>query len=277
MGTSNLIINTGERPQPWVPDLNFRKKNRPASQTRRKALHNLITVENLITSLKPVPSHAVLLGQCRDGLPFLMEMGDPEIGGVLIGCESGCGKTHQLQVMVDSAMKTHAANEIQVLILTLNPAEWVRLNRNPEYQDYLLGIHAWYDPKAEEQIQYLTALAEARRDSGKRGPSILLIMDDLNYVEDLSLEAQVNLRWLLAYGAPSDIWLVSTINASLAQDYKYWIEPCRTRILGRIMTQKNSQVLGIRPDSEASRLSPGEFKIWTGTNWLNYHLPLLGG
>ena len=277
MGTSNLIITTGELTQVWAPDLKMRKRNRTSLQEKRKTGRSIITVESLIASVKPIPSHAILLGRCQDGLPFLMELGDPEIGAVLIGCEGGYGKTHQLQAMVDSAVKTHAPKEMQVLILTLNPMEWDRMKHNPQYRDYVLGIHAWYDPRVEDQIQSLTALAEARRASGKGGPSIMMILDDLNYVEDLSLEAQVNLRWLLAYGAQSGIWLVSTLNASLAQDYQYWIEPCRTRILGRVMTQENTRLLGIRSDSEVSSLSPGEFKIWTGMSWMNYRLPLLGG
>jgi hypothetical protein len=140
-----------------------------------------------------------------------------------------------------------------------------------------MGVHAWYDPRVEDRIQSLTELAEARRDGEKGGPSVLLILDDLNYVEDLSMEAQVNLRWLLAYGAQSNIWLVSSINAHLSQAYQYWIEPCRTRILGKAESITNNNKMDTIVDAKPSSLSPGEFTIWTGTSWISYSLPLLGG
>jgi len=277
MGTSNLIINTGALVQPWGTKLQNRKPTRLTTRKSQTALGEVKTVEKIISSIQPLPSHTLLLGECRDGLPFLMEMGDPEIGAVLVACEQGWGKTHQLQVMVDSAIKTHTPHELQVLILTLNPSEWDRFKNHPKFAKHMMGIHAWYDHRVEDRIQSLTELAEARRDGREGGPSVLLILDDLNYVEDLNMETQVNLRWLFAYGAQSNIWLVSSLNAHLSQAYQYWIEPCRTRVMGRVESRANATILDMDSDSNTSHLSPGEFMIWTGTSWLAYSLPLLGG
>lgn len=276
MGTSNLIINTGSLVQPWVSELKTRKRVKSSLKGRKKVAVNVKTVAKIISSIQPLPSQIMLLGECRDGLPFLMEIGDPEIGAVLVECDQGCGKTHQMQVMVDSALLTHTPHEMQVLILTLNPTEWNRYKNHPQYAKQLIGVHAWYDPRVEDRIKSLTELAEARRDGEQSGPSVLFILDDLNYVEDLSLEAQVNLRWLLAYGAQSNIWLVSSINAHLSQSFQYWIEPCRTRIFGRVESRTNTTNQDMDSEGNTTNLSPGEFMIQTGTNWMAYRLPLLG-
>jgi hypothetical protein len=230
----------------------------------------------MMGSLKVMPSRAILMGKCQDGLPFLMEIADPEIGAVLIGCDSGFGKTHQLQVMVDSALKAATPHELQVFILTHNPAEWDRLADNTQSRKYLGGVYAWYDPAAEEMIQSLTEIAETRRDRRIHGPAILFILDDIHYAENLSFEAQVNLHWLLAYGAQSDMWLVSTISSGMVPAYRYWVDLFRTRVIGKVTSPRNAAILSTRDDSKASKLSLGQLKVWRGADWLTYSLPLLG-
>jgi hypothetical protein len=227
-------------------------------------------------SLKVMPSRAILMGKSEDGLPFLMEMADAEIGAVLIGCDSGCGKTHQLQVMVDSVLKTNTPHELQVFILTHNPAEWLRLTDNPQSQKYVGEVHAWYDPAAEGMIQSLTEIAEGRREARHQGPAILFFLDDIHYAENLSYEAQVNLHWLLAYGSQSDMWLVSTISAGMVPAYRYWVDLCRTRVIGKVSSNENAAILSTQNFPDATALLRGQFKVWRGADWLTYSLPLLG-
>jgi hypothetical protein len=233
-------------------------------------------VATLLDAIQPVPSRSILLGRCTDGLPFLMELGDPTLGAILIGCEAGHGKTHQLQVIAESAMRIQSPRHLQIAVLSLNPDEWSS-SREGAAGKYLRGLAAWYDPQAEELIAELVALAEARREGERLGADVLLMLDDLNAAEDLSWEAQVNLRWLLEYGAQSGVWPVATLNAALASELRYWVDTFRTRILGRVNDPELAAVLANREDADAAGLLPATFKIWTGTTWLKYTLPLLAG
>jgi hypothetical protein len=277
MGTLNLPVNSGKLSTPWLSGFATRRKQHSLGILEKPLAEDGSTVGGILRKLNPRISKAVLVGRSGDGLPVMMELSDPEIGAVLIGCESGCGKTHQLQVMIDSAMKTNAPHELQVFILTLNPAEWDWLKQHSSNKNVVYGIHAWYDPRAEEMIQSLTELAESRREVRLNGPAVLVILDDLNFVEDLSLEAQVNLNWLLAYGAQSDVWCVSTINAALVPRYRYWVDTFRTRVLGKVNAPEIAEILAMRPAQHVSRSQPGEFNVWTGLKWMSYRLPLLGG
>lgn len=247
----------------------------PKSETIRRR-KTAVTVSSLMEALEPAPQQAVLLGRCADGLPFLMALGDPELGAILISCEQGYGKTHHLQSLVDSALQTHSPRQLQIAVLTLNPTEWTRLAGRAAVRNYLQGVAAWYDPQAEALIASLTELAESRREGRQRGPDILLALDDLPALQDLPWEAQVNLRWLLEYGAQSGIWVVATVNAAEVVEFRYWIETFRTRILGRVGDEAAAEVLALNETEAIKTLSPGEFRAWTGAEWVGYTLPLLG-
>lgn len=276
MSISNLFVNAMRITRKVVPGFLSKKLNSQTVIKKNPCRSKPNTVGRLLNSIQDIPSHTILLGQCNDGLPFLMSLGEPVLGAILIGCDIGNGKTHQLQLMVDSAIRNHAPHELQIVLLTLNPAEWDNFQSDPQSKRYLRDIYAWYDNEAEQTINTLTELAEDRRQGKRQGVDILFILDDLNFVEDLSYEAQVNLHWLLEYGAQSGVWLVGTIDAGLINGFRYWVDTFRTRIIGRVISSDDSEILAMRPDSRADDLAPGMFRAYTGTQWLTYHLVPLG-
>ncbi len=219
---------------------------------------------------------SILLGQCKDGLPFLLDLSDPASGPVLISGDQACGKTHQLQVLVESAVRIHKPSQLQLSIFTHNPTDWGYLVNNKAYMEYLQDVHAWYDGRAEEKIKALIDLAEKRRDDQVIGPKVMLILDDLNFVEDLSFEAQTNLRWLIAYGAQSGVWIIAAVKSRYAKSLTYWLEPFRTRILGKISSTNQSWMLAVGREPQKRIMEPSMFRVWTGSNWMTYQLPLLG-
>lgn len=273
MGTSNLMVNAL---QTSLPELKFRYRSRARKNSTNLQTAPVVTVGRLLKSIQPLPARSLLLGKCEDGLPFLMEMRDPEVGATLIGCRAGYGKTHQLQVMAESAIQTNPPTSLQIAILTLNPQDWTSLSHKPDWNSYVQGIHAWYDPRAETLITSLTELAEARRQGDFHGAEVLCLLDDLDAGEDLSLGAQINLRWLIEYGAQSGVWVVATLNEHLMDHMQYWMEPFRTRITGLSSASKHARALAMRSDLPAGELSPAEFRVHTGGKWLTYTLPLLG-
>lgn len=276
MALSQIISRTFNPQLKLIPGLNVHSRIFSTKEKATQVQKDLTTVNALLGSLDPVPQHAILLGRCADGLPFLMSLGDPELGAILIGCEQGYGKTHHLQVLVDSAFQSHSPRNLQVAVLTLNPEEWTRLAGQPLAAKYMQGMAAWYDPQAEGLIASLTELAESRRDGQRRGPDVLLVLDDLPALQDLSWEAQVDLRWLLEYGSQSGIWIVATINAREAAELRYWIDIFRTRIVGRVGDEASAGILTQQAVAPLEGLTPGEFKAWTGADWVGYTLPLLG-
>lgn len=276
MTSSNVLVPTNKSIYQRLPQLLNRTRRDVFISPRVKQSTEVATVGKLLSSISPVPGHSMLLGECNDGLPFLIQLADPAMGAILIGGDPGCGKTHQLQVMVDSAIRLNPPHDLQISILTHNPNEWRSFWHQKRQEQYLYQLKPWYDPGSEDLIEGLLHLAEARREGEPQGASILFILDDFNFVEDLSYAAQVNLHWLLAYGAQSGIWIAAGIKASYAPKFRYWIDNFRTRIIGAAVNTEESEILLARSDFSAEGQKPGFFNIWTGSHWLNYHLPLLG-
>lgn len=276
MTSSTAFVSKNKSAYQGLPKLLRRMRRDVLIPSRIKQSADIVTVGKLISSLKPVPGHSLLLGECKDGLPFLMQLADPAMGAVLVGGDPGCGKTHQLQVMVDSALRLNPPHDTQISILTHKPNEWRTFWGQKRQDKYLYQLKAWYDPSAEDLIEGLLHLAEARREGKRQGASILLILDDFNFVEELSYTAQVNLHWLLAYGAQSGVWIMAAIKANYASEFRYWIESFRTQIIGAAKISEDTEILSVGENSEAVNQKPGFFKIWTGFDWLTYRLPLLG-
>ena len=272
----NTYVESGKLHQNLVTRPMTRVGPRYLPPARRRLWQGSPTVGSLLRTIQPGPSRSLLLGQCDDGRPFLAELGEPEMGAILVSCDKGCGKTHQLQVMVDSALRLNAPSSLQFGVLTFKPGEWQVWQSEPQRMKHLQGIYAWYDPWAEGFIQTLVDLAEARRDGGRSGADVLLILDDLNFIEELSYEAQVNLYWLLEYGAHSGVWLIAGVNAHQAADFRYWVDTFRTRVIGRVTSEESTEILALRSNPAAADLEPGMFSVWAGTDWRTYRLPLLG-
>jgi len=275
MSTTNLFVTGTKSYQGWLPGLIRRKHRASTPAGRMRNLKDVITVGKLL-STNPVPSKTLLLGSCPDGLPLLMTLADPEVGAILIGGDRGCGKTHQIQVMIDSACRTHQPDELQIAILTHKPDEWDGFLRDDRRVEYIQSCQAWYDHRADLTIQSLTELAESRREGQTNTPVEFFVLDDFNFVEELSYEAQVNLRWLLAYGPQSNIWLVAAINSGLAAGFRYWLEPFRTRIIGRVRTKRHLPYLTLHDSTKMKVLESGVFRAWTDLEWMTYRIPLLG-
>ena len=276
MGMSNIFVNAMKTTQQWMPGRLTRKRPEIANTSKLQRAVDVVTVGKMMKAIQPVPLQSLLLGQCTDGKPFLMGLSDPELGAVLVSSDPGCGKTHQLQVMADSAIRAHTPRALQISILTSKPDEWAGLQNDPQKCKYLQCVYPWYHGQAERIIQALTELAEARRQGQRQGAWVLFVLDDLTYVENLSYEAQVNLHWLLAYGSQSGVWVIGPINAGYADSFRYWIETFRTRITGRVQSEENAEILAMRPESHVENLSPGNFRIWTGMVWVTHRLLPLG-
>lgn len=276
MGALNTIMNTLKVDQP-LPQIGLnRDRSQPSPDLTTKARRGSTTVGRLLKAIGHLPPHSLLLGEYADGLPFIIELGDPEMGAILVSCEKGAGKTHQLQVLADSAIRLNAPNDVQLGILTFKPNEWQIWQLASERKRFVQGIFAWYDPWAENLIQNIVELAEARRDGKRLGADVLLILDDLNFIEELSFEAQVNLHWLLEYGSQSGIWIIGAINAHQVTHFRYWVDTFRLRIIGWVVSAENAETLGVHAGSKARHLEPGTFCTWTGDDWRTHRLPLLG-
>ena len=276
MNASNVLVQSAKPFQGVVSGVWPSTILRPGHIVPKNAQGKPVTVGRLLSQVQSTPKPTMLLGQSVEGLPVFMGLDDPLAGAVLISGENGCGRTHQLQVMVDSAIRRHSPEDLQISILTLHPEEWRTLQKDIHHQKYLSAIHAWYDRGSEILIRRIMNSAEMRRDGQPYTAHQMILLDDLNFIEYLSYESQMNLHWLLACGAQFGFTMVATLNAVYTSNFRYWVDIIRTRIFGRNENNNSGDMDAMHPGLETESLAPGSFRVWSEGDWLTYRLPMLG-
>ena len=276
MGVSNFAVRSVDTFPRTLPGLISPRRRKIGRSTKGAIAPRAVSVGEMLPLASALPENAVLLGCCADRLPFLMSMNDPEMGAILIRGDRGCGKTHQLQVVAEGAIQTHRPHELQITVICHDPSIWAPYQQERRFAKFFQGVYAWYDPVVGDHIQRLTEMVEARRDGRQNGPANLVILDDMVFVETLSFDAQVNLRWLLEYGAQSQVWLFAAMNNAQAQKLPFWLEVFRTQIFGWMKNGPKDPQIAQNSGPHPETLEPGTFRAWTGRDWITYRLPLLG-
>jgi hypothetical protein len=264
--TFDAYLREAEPVQKWC-----RKSDKQKSTGQGKN-----TVGQLIKSAGTLPETSLMLGVCADGMPLFINLFQVPVSPILITCGQGRGKTHHLQVLADSAMQLQRKGNLEIAVLSFNPAEWSDLCDRPSNRHVILEHYTWYEPKAKKMIEGLTELAERRRMRKDSDDDILLFLDDLEGLLDLDRESQVNLRWLLEYGAQSHIWPIATLDSDQSDGFDFWVEPFKTTINGCAGRQMDAGFDKLQAGMVTSLLEPGEFSMPMGKRWLTYHLPMLG-
>jgi hypothetical protein len=269
----NLALETYNR---ILPELREKIKPDNQSQALKRSGFNLPMVSDVLDHYRPLPFQTILIGDCKDGLPFLFDLNQPANGALLVTGDPACGKTRQLQVMVESALQLYTPRQLQVATIASWKEDWERILETPDRLRYCHSLTPWYDRDVSELILNLASLADDRRNGRRRGAQVLLVIDDLSKITEIDYEAQVNLHWLIESGPQSGIWPLVSLEANQSQEMKYWVDVFRTRLLGHIDSPTLANDLSIYEGNRCAQLSPSaEFTVWMGNDWIIYNLPVL--
>ncbi|MEW5827941.1 MAG: FtsK/SpoIIIE domain-containing protein [Chloroflexota bacterium] len=229
----------------------------------------LPTLSEVLTELGPLPREALFLGIAEDGLPVLLDLGDPAPGPLLVAGDEKTGKTTFLKTIVHAAAAMHEPEGLQFGVVTANPEEWEQENELPNSA----GVYPVYDNSAMDFILGLTAWAHNNRGSRQ---AVLLLIDDLESLAKLDFDARQNLRWLLLRGPNRRVWPVATLNAGRSGKSLEWLESFRTRIFGRIRHTGTARELSRTPNASLENIVAGtQFAMRENNNWLNFWIPAL--
>ena len=225
------------------------------------------TLENVLARLMPLPGDGLFLGVASDGLPVLLNLSDPRPGALLLMGDDQSGKTDFLQGVARALSMSHKPHLLRFSVIASDLQGWQGLNDLP----HCLGLWAPDDPRLKD---FLFDLSEKVQLSDSR-ESILLLVDDLQFVANLDGEVQENLLWLLANGAASRVWTMASLNANLAGSLALWVRAFGTRIYGRIGDPALAERLTSMPGANLRTLLSGaQFCIRENSHWLRFWLPL---
>jgi hypothetical protein len=205
------------------------------------------TLSGILAQTGPLPLEALLLGVAPDGLPVLLNLYDPHPGPVLIAGDAGSGKTAFLQTIARSVAQTHAPNDLQFGVITNYPDEWDSI----EATSHRAGVFTVGHKGTQEFIHSLVAWAHSNKNTHQ---CMLLLVDDLESVATLDMEAVQEFRWLLSRGPSRRVWPIVTLNAPRYGQVISWLQNFRTRIFGRIANPRVAEALGCDKASGVDQL-----------------------
>ena len=227
------------------------------------------TLSGVLTELGPLPREALFLGIASDGLPVLLNLHDPLPGPMLVTGDAGAGKTLFLQTLAHAVTQTHKPEDVQFGILTSHVDEWESM----EETAHRAAIFSPHQTGADDFLLSLAAWAHANKNPRQ---AVLLLIDDLEAVASLDVDALQNLRWLLLRGPSRRVWPIITLNAERYGQVLSWIQLFRTRVFGRIENERVASALGGDKTSALDQLQAGiQFSLRENGNWLRFWLPSL--
>ncbi len=244
-------------------------------QTEQKAAQTipLASAPSLTDSLAELgllPREALLLGLASDGLPVLLNLHDPHAGPLLVLSDPGGGKTALLQLIACAAAEMHSPAEVQFGVITNYPDEWDNLAG----LQHCVGIFPFYHASAIDFLHSLSGWAHANKGGEQ---SVLLLLDDLESVEQVTFEARQTLRWLLLRGPARKAWPILTLNVERAGQVEVWLEAFRTRIFGQVKDSRLAERLAGAPAFTLRTLQAGlQFALREGDGWLKFWIPEIG-
>jgi hypothetical protein len=234
------------------------------------------TLSEVLAQLGSIPPGALLLGVASDGLPVLLNLCDPHPGPMLIAGDAGSGKTAFLQAIAQSIAQTHGSDDVRFGVITNYPDEWESVRTFP----HNAGVFAVGHKSVPEFIHSLASWAHSNKNTNQ---CMLLLVDDLESLASLDLQAVQDFRWLLLRGPARRIWPIVTLNAPRYGQVIQWLQNFRTRVFGYI---GNGRVAEALAGDKASGLSQLEARVQFSLretvvpravggkeNWLRFWLP----
>jgi hypothetical protein len=238
------------------------------SARRTRPIPALPTLDQVLAGFGPMPEEALFLGVASDELPVLLNLHDPIPGPLLIVGDPGTGKTALLQTIARAVERMHQAEDVQFGALTSHPDEWSGFERVPNN----VGIFSIHHRSAEDFILSLASWAHGNKSSKQ---SVLLLLDDLEAVTSMEVDAVNNLRWLLLRGPSRRVWPIITLGSPNIASMDAWLGAFHTRILGKVQDLRLIRKLDAG-QADLNTLNTGsEFALREGDRWLRFWIPAL--
>ncbi|HLO17468.1 MAG TPA: hypothetical protein VK206_21725 [Anaerolineales bacterium] len=224
------------------------------------------SLSDVLAKIGSLPPEALLLGVASDGLPVLLNLYDAHPGPMLIAGDAGSGKTAFLQTIARSVTQTHRSSDLQFGVITNYPDEWETTEAYP----HRVGVFPVGHNSAQEFLQSLAAWAHSNKNTHQ---CMLLLVDDLESVASLDLEAVQHFRWLLLRGPARRVWPIVTLSAPRYGQVLAWLQNFRTRVFGHVGNERVAEALGANKLAALDQLEAQiQFSLREKEKWLRFWL-----
>jgi hypothetical protein len=240
-----------------------------ARHPAKESASRLPSLQELAQHIGPYYPGSILLGICKDNLPLLIDLANPTPGAILIAGDQGSGKTLLLQAVLNSAVLLNSPGQVLISVVTSRPQAFTSLSQTPHCQRVI-------DPSSQSAIEWIRTMEEAlegRRQTGGRGPAMVLALDDLaSILQSLDIETVTRLINLAKNGPRSRIWLIATLPSYLVKEIDDRVlDTFPTRVLAKIANESLVEYLfGTLPPKEQELPDERGYYVPFGEEWINF-------
>ncbi|MFL7891102.1 MAG: hypothetical protein ACK2UM_01245 [Anaerolineales bacterium] len=166
--------------------------------------HYSANLASILDQFNPFPPYSLVIGQCTDGLPFMLSLDNPRSGSILVVGEDEQAKVNVLTTMSTSSCRINPPEDVSWTLITRKAYQFAELANNPQCQTV---IHP-QEQAAGELLIEMASIVEQRRFGRERGSLHVIMVDDyqglLPILSDYSV--YLSFKTLVSKGPGRGIW-----------------------------------------------------------------------
>ena len=223
------------------------------------------TLEEVISRLPLLTHETAFLGICEDGVPLLLDLHNPSPGALLIiGRENPTAVNlieivHQSLLIANNRFTLELFRISDSILAPSHPLEhWI----NP------------HDRTLESTLRQLADVTNARQNGKMRGPSIVLLLDNLEWVLEADPEAIWALEYILHYGPNQKIWPIVAAIVENETIRLRWLRRFKTLIWAADLSLETKQKFSLPAHPFSTTLPASScFSLKSQGQWLHIWVP----
>lgn len=209
-----MVMNLFNPPTLWEPGEYDVYKERGIKLRPKRSLPP--SLASILDSFGVFPPYSAVIGLCTDGLPFMLDLGNPKSGSILAVGEPNSGKTQVLRTILLSASLLNHPEDLNIFIISNKAGLYADIMDFPHCE---AAVNS-FERAAGELVIELASISEQRRNGRERGAKMILFIDDFLSLNGLLRDYSVylNLKSLITRGPSSGIWPVIAIDPNDVQE-----------------------------------------------------------
>lgn len=185
--------------------------NSPSAALETQTFPPSPDLSSILYEFSPFPPYSMVIGQCMDGLPFMLSLDNPRSGSILVVGEQDWSKMQILKAMGLSSCLINHPEDVSWTVITNKPHQYAELVSSPHCR----AVINPHDRAAGEMVIELSSMVEQRRFGREHGSLQVLMIDDFKSFSPMISDYSVylNLKSLVSKGPGCGIWPLISIKS----------------------------------------------------------------
>jgi hypothetical protein len=230
----------------------------PLNRSRTQSSFDLPApfLEETFSQHDDLPPYSLVMGQCQDGLPLVLDLTDPGSGSFLIAGDDGFGLTSLLHSLMAAVVLGNRPEEVAIHLISPYADDLLYFHHQPHFRI----SYEPFRPEIEIVLEEMVRLVVERQRAGSVPTLHLFAIDGLDLLwQALGPQSKLHLDWLIRHGPEAGLWVFATLESTYLPDYLApTLDLFPARMLGQISQPNLARYFSGRSRSHLSDLTPGE-------------------